>query len=156
MPVVFLQPGEYYISRKPEIIVTVLGSCVSVVLYSKESDVCGITHSQLPSCSYGSECCRRCDESYRYTDCSIIRLVQKMEESKIDIKTLGAKVFGGAGLIASNSAVKDKIGRRNIEVALGTLAKEGIKVISRDTGGSKGRKLFLNSKTKEVLIKKLQ
>jgi chemotaxis protein CheD len=79
-----------------------------------------------------------------------------MEESKIDIKTLGAKVFGGAGLIASNSAVKDKIGRRNIEVALGTLAKEGIKVISRDTGGSKGRKLFLNSKTKEVLIKKLQ
>lgn len=155
LPVVFLNAGEYYISEKPEIVSTVLGSCISVVLFSRKSYLCGITHSLLPGCSYEAAYCKKCIEAYRYVDCSIIKLIQEMERYKISIKDMEAKVFGGAGVISKGGSEKENVGDLNIEAALRTLGKEGIKVISRDTGGTRGRKLFLYTDTSEVLIKKL-
>lgn len=154
-PVVFLHAGEHFISNEPEIISTVLGSCISVVLYCGQNPVCGITHSQLPSCRYDSSFCAECEESYRYVDCSIIKLVQKMQEYNIDPKNLEAKVFGGASVIKNNTLEKDNVGSQNVQMALEVLNREGIKVVVSDTGGLRGRKLFLFTDTKEVFIKKL-
>lgn len=153
--VIYLHAGEHFISKEPEIISTVLGSCISVVLYSRQYPVCGITHSQLPSCKYDRSHCTICKESYRYVDCSIIKLVQKMQEYNIHTKCLEAKVFGGASVIKSNSSEEDNVGSQNAQMALDVLVRERIKVIVRDTGGSRGRKLFFFTDTKEVFIKKL-
>jgi len=78
-----------------------------------------------------------------------------MEENNIHIKDIEAKVFGGAGIINKNKSGKENVGSQNVEMARNTLRKEGIKIAAQDTGGSKGRKLFLFTDTKEVLIKKL-
>lgn len=155
MPVIFLNAGEYYISEKPEIVSTVLGSCISVILFSRKSLFCGITHSLLPGCSYDATYCRKCTEAHRYVDCSIVKLVQEMETYGICVRDLEAKVFGGSGVLGHGSTEKENIGSLNVEAALTTLRKEGLKVTSRDTGGTRGRKLFLFTDTKEVFIKKL-
>lgn len=154
LPVLFLHPGEYYISREPEIVITILGSCISVVLYSRRHNICGITHSLLPKCSYDPAYCRNCDESFRYVDCSIIRLIQLFNEKGISTSDMEAKLFGGAGLISRNPGI-DNVGSQNIDSALATLSKEGIKIVARDTGGTRGRKMILYSHTREVLINKL-
>ncbi|HEX2868264.1 MAG TPA: chemotaxis protein CheD [Ignavibacteriales bacterium] len=155
LPVIFLNAGEYHVSDKPEIVSTVLGSCISVILFSRQSPVCGITHSLLPACSYEASACKSCTEAYRYVDCSIIKLIQEMEQNKISIKDMEAKVFGGAGTINKGRKEKDNVGGLNVEAAFSTLEREGIKVTSRDTGGTRGRKLFLFTDSKEVFIKKL-
>lgn len=155
LPVIFLNAGEYYISEKPEMVSTVLGSCISVILFSRKSPMCGITHSLLPGCKYDVSYCIKCTEAYRYGDCSVIKLIQKMEEYDIKAKDMEAKVFGGAGVISKAKSEKDNVGYLNVEAALATLRKEGIRVTSSDTGGTRGRKLFLFTDTKEVFIKKL-
>lgn len=155
LPVVFLHAGEHYISREPELITTVLGSCISVVLYSSQANMCAITHSLLPSCSSDASCCTNCTESYRYVDCSIIKVKQLMLENGARIGDTEAKVFGGAGILNSTHSDNDKIGQRNTAAALDTLKSEGIRVVSQDTGGTRGRKMLLFSHTGEVLIKKL-
>ncbi len=45
-----IHPGEYYISSE-DAIYTILGSCVSVVLYSDRQKIGGMNHFMLPSTS---------------------------------------------------------------------------------------------------------
>lgn len=78
-----------------------------------------------------------------------------MQEYNIDPKNLEAKVFGGASVIKNNTLEKDNVGSQNVQMALEVLNREGIKVVVSDTGGLRGRKLFLFTDTKEVFIKKL-
>ena len=45
---IFLQPGEVVISTAPQNVWTVLGSCISIVLYSRRLKVSAICHAKLP------------------------------------------------------------------------------------------------------------
>ncbi len=46
--VMLINPGEYYTSAE-DVICTILGSCVSVVLYSNKKHIGGINHFMLPA-----------------------------------------------------------------------------------------------------------
>ncbi|MGA2108628.1 MAG: hypothetical protein ABSH25_13400 [Syntrophorhabdales bacterium] len=46
---VFLKPGEIYVGEEPAEISTILGSCVSVTMFSKRVRVGAICHALLPS-----------------------------------------------------------------------------------------------------------
>lgn len=65
-----------------------------------------------------------------------------------------AKVFGGARMLKGQSEYFD-IGKRNIELATEMLKEANIKVVAQSTGGEKGRKIYFNTLTGEVLQKYL-
>ena len=48
LPVIFLKPGEFHFSRKPEMITTILGSCVALILFDTITKTCAVTHCVLP------------------------------------------------------------------------------------------------------------
>jgi chemotaxis protein CheD len=45
---IFLKPGALYISEKPAIVSTILGSCIAVTIFNKRLKVGGICHALLP------------------------------------------------------------------------------------------------------------
>ncbi|MDR3154850.1 MAG: response regulator [Deltaproteobacteria bacterium] len=134
---VFLLPGEYFISKQPHVISTLLGSCVAVCLYHPQLKFGGMNHFMLPS-SPSKE------RSGKYGDYATGVLLQFMERTAGSLSGLQAIISGGANVInAVSSGVQ--IGQRNVEVARDILRKHNIAVIKENIGGNLGLKLHYQS-----------
>jgi chemotaxis protein CheD len=127
----FLEPGYIYVSAKPIVISTVLGSCIAVCLYDGRRKVGGMNHFQFPGT-------RRKDRATaRYGNVALPCLVRMILDGGSKKQNLEAQIFGGA----HNPAISPKdIGHENITIARKILAREGIRVVSEDVGGRKGQK----------------
>ena len=49
LPTIFLKPGEVHFGRDPARVITVLGSCVSVIMYHRHTMIGAICHAVMPS-----------------------------------------------------------------------------------------------------------
>jgi chemotaxis receptor (MCP) glutamine deamidase CheD/ActR/RegA family two-component response regulator len=146
---VFLLPGEYHVSRAPCQIATLLGSCVSVCVYHKVKSYAAMNHYLL-STAQGSD-----KEKGRYGDSStetIIWLLRKLDETP---NMLEAKIYGGARVVSHLGAQSD-IGDRNILMARQVLKDNGIPLKEEDVGGTRGRRIYFDTLTKEVTVKVVQ
>lgn len=154
-PIIYLHAGEVHISAKPEIVSTILGSCISVILYSPRLKISAISHSLMPTCKNDGTVCSKCTQGYKYVDCSIIRMLTEFEKLKIKKHEIDVKIFGGADVLGSEKR-EDSIGKQNIIAAIQTLNREKLKILSSDIGGLKGRKLYLVTHSGEVFVSKLK
>lgn len=147
--------GEVYVVEKPEIVWTVLGSCVAIILYHPQSGRGAICHAQLPHQHEKEnycfdECPRRCNREsktgvliMKYLDCSFNLMMDKMKEMGFKNNSLQAHLFGGSnalGLTLNGKTVGDK----NISLAEELLDRQKIKVLERDVLGNVGRKIEFN------------
>jgi chemotaxis protein CheD len=144
----YIYSAGLYVSQKPVLLNTVLGSCVSVCLWDKNIQTGGMNHFMLPFWN-GSGLA-----SPKYGNIAMEQLIQKMKNMRSCQEDMVAKVFGGARMLQGQSEYFN-IGKRNIELAIQMLRKENIKVAAQSTGGEKGRKIFFNTGTGEVLLKYL-
>lgn len=139
----FLYPGAIYVSPKPAIITTILGSCVSVCLFDPILQIGGMNHYLLPLWNGQGLA------SPRYGNIAIEKLISNLESLGSSKGHMKAKVFGGAEIIATNIN-QFMIGERNIQLAKDTLIEIGIPVVGSSTGGKLGRKIIFNTETGEV------
>ena len=160
LPTVYLKPGEIYFSDKPTMVSTVLGSCVSVTMFSASSCIGAICHGLLSNCKNNdAKICAKgqCMERYKYVDCSIYEMLKKINAAGLKKSELEVKFFGGSEMITS----KDKkpgwktVGQENIMTAARIIQSEGLNLISYDVGGTAGRKIHFNTGTGEVFLKRL-
>ncbi len=158
LPVIYLKSGELHFSEKPSSVMTVLGSCLSVTMFHRKARVGAICHGLLPKCRERALCGRPCAEQAKYVECAILMMVKLFDENKLKRSELEVKVFGGADMFSMRLGGRNSIsvGRQNIEIARQTLEKAGLRVIAMDVGGAVGRKLFFNTATGDVLMKRLQ
>ncbi len=156
LPVVYLHPGEVYFGDKPVVVSTVLGSCVSITVFSKKFNYGGISHCMLPYCESKDDC-KQCDDAYRYVYCTLDTMVQKFERMNLKRDELEIKAFGAADvLITKEERLRSKtIGKQNIRALENWMNKNKIKLTSYDVGGEKGRKLFFLPASGDVYIKKI-
>ena len=153
MPHEYLLVGQGGVYRTPTVVQTVLGSCVSVTMYSARYRWGGIFHALLPRIGDFSKTLAP-GERYRYVDSSIMELLREFAKAGIYPDTLECKVFGGASPLHQNCDAS--AGRRNVEAAMQTLAREGVAVSASSVGGNVGRKLFFRTDTGLVLQKRFQ
>jgi chemotaxis protein CheD len=149
---VYLKPGELYIGEKPAKVVTVLGSCVSVTLFSKRLSIGAICHAALPVCRQES-CRKHCGETFKYADCSIKFMLKKFRDLGIAGHEIEIKVFGGADTLASRK--ENTIGTMNVRTALETIRGRNLHIVAADVGDSFGRKLIFHTDTGDVFLKRL-
>lgn len=156
--VVHLKPGEAHITDRPEIVVTVLGSCLSVTMFNRRRGVAGICHSLLPECIDRETCRSGCREGYRYVECSIRQMVTVFDGYGVLPDEIEVKCFGGADMFIRKSINSDlfTVGRQNIKMAEKIIASEGLRFRAKDVGGVQGRKLLFYTHTGEVLLKRLR
>jgi chemotaxis protein CheD len=151
-------PGEMHFSGEPAVIVTVLGSCLSITMFSRRRGLGGICHGLLPKCGRQKKDCHgECLEGFKYVDCSIRRMVKLFDRHKVRRSEIEVKCFGGADMFARiiERPGVVSIGKQNAMTAEQILTSEGLKPQVVDVGGLQGRKIFFNTNTGEVLLKRL-
>ncbi len=158
MAVVHLGPGEAHLTDRAELVVTVLGSCISVTMFNRRRSMAGICHSLLPECGRRGRCRGECGEGFRYVACSVRQMVLVFDGHGIPRGEIEVKCFGGADMFARKSAGADlvSVGRQNILMAEKIIAGEGLTLRARDVGGLRGRKVLFNTHTGEILLKRLR
>jgi chemotaxis protein CheD len=145
----YLLPGNLFVHADEHTVLTVLGSCVSVCLWDPRKGIGGINHYMLPL--WNGEGLA----SPRFGNIAIPKLIEKILHLGADRRSLQAKVFGGGDMLKAATTFMN-IGQRNIVLAEDMLRDEKIPIISADTGGRHGRKLFFNTRTGVVLVKLLK
>jgi len=120
-------------SEEGLVLATVLGSCVSACLWDPVVGVGGMNHFLLP----GDECQRSGRDAERYGAHLMELLINGVMSRGGQRERLLAKLFGGARVVRGLSDV----GRKNAEFARRFMKHEGIKTVSEDLGGDRGRRV---------------
>jgi chemotaxis protein CheD len=148
-----LLPGEYYVTREPETIVTVLGSCVSACVRDAALGIGGMNHFMLPvSGGNGSWENAETGASTRYGNFAMEQMINDILKHGGSRKNLEVKVTGGGKILTQLT----DIGRKNIEFVERYLRTEGLQTLARDLGDIYPRKVYYTPATGKLFVKKLR
>lgn len=156
LPQVHLKPGELIISQKPSLVVTVLGSCVSVTMFHRRTRIAAICHAMLPEPKS-----KGADENephlYRYVSEVIPEICRHFALAGLAPEQVEVKLFGGGNVIsmADESPKERWIGSVNVRRAREILREAGFTIRASNVGGTSGRKIMFNTVTGEVMHKHL-
>lgn len=151
---VILHPGDYFCSNEDIVMSTILGSCISVVLYDESKRQGGLNHFLLPRIGKSTQPDIIEEKSARYGVHAMEVLINDIMKMGSQKSALKAKVFGGASMFGPTNK-GNGVGYINTQFALQFLAKEGIPIIASNTGEDVGRKIFFFPKTGRILLRKI-
>ncbi len=143
-------PGEYFVTPRDMLIVTVLGSCVSVCMRDASSGIGGMNHFMLPGDTGAANIV---SGSARYGTYAMEILINHLLKLGASRKRLEAKVFGGGGVLQS---MNNNVGEKNAEFVLAYLKTEGIPVVAKDLLDIYPRKVYFFPAEGRVLVRKLK
>jgi chemotaxis protein CheD len=149
-------PGEFYISVSGEMIVTVLGSCISACVRDKQKGIGGMNHFMLPVQreSLDKTQLSALSESARYGNWAMEYLINEVLKNGGDKRNLEVKIFGGGKVLESMSQID--IGKKNIEFVRKFIADETLYLAAEDVGGLFPRKVLYFPDTGSVKVRKLK
>ncbi len=148
-------PGEYYVTQHGELIVTVLGSCVSACVRCKATGFGGMNHFMLPE--------NRGDwpELYsgpgvnaatRYGNYAMEHMINDLLKLGVKRGNLEIKIVGGSRILKNMT----DIGRRNIEFVREYIHTEQLCLVAEDVGDIHPRKVYYDPESGRVRVKKLR
>ncbi len=130
-------PGEHYVTNDPtEMIVTILGSCVSACIRDPSIGVAGMNHFMLPASDNG-EWGSKIDAAMRYGNFAMEMLINDLQRRGARRERLEIKVFGGGHI----GNMQSDVGKKNARFVLEYLASEGLKPVASDLGGDHARRI---------------
>ncbi len=141
--------GEMLVTRNKEDIIKTyaLGSCVAVMIYDNDC-IGGMVHIALPDSSISIEADNK-PQGY-FADKALPILIEKMKRLGASFKKIWIKIAGG-----SNSNYKNdnfNIGKRNILAVKKFLWKNGLGIISEETGGKISRTVELHLNDGTIIV----
>ena len=147
---IYLKPGEVVVVRKPVLISTVLGSCVSVTMFSPDRKFGAICHATLPDSAGNSD-------DLRYVDTALNHIYLRAVECGAG-SNLVVKLFGGARMLNVGNVEMTgfTVGEQNVARALEVISSWGLTVASVDTGGFVGRKLYFCTRNGDVYLRRMR
>lgn len=153
LPAAKIMPGEFYVSRAGEMIVTVLGSCVAACIRDKQLGIGGMNHFMLPMENEHSTKDWGGDNSLasRYGNWAMEYLINAILKLGGTRRNLEVKVFGGGNVMQNMS----DIGARNIDFVMRYLYEENLDVAAQDVGTIYPRKVLYFPDTGAVKVRKL-
>ena len=151
---IYLHPAELCVCDEPTKVITVLGSCVSVTLFSRKLSIGAICHGAMPQCRKRRGCHEVCEEAFKYVDCSLHYMLAKFRGYGVADSDIEVKLFGGADTLSSKK--ENTIGSMNVKMALEIIRQEHLRIIAADVGDSFGRKIIFLTHTGDVFLKRLK
>lgn len=133
--------GKYYVVSNPIRLACIgLGSCLAITMHDPRKGLGGLAHTMLPTYSDGHDK----ENPGKYTDMAIYLMIDELIELGGHKSGLKAKIVGGAQMFQNPNTDFLDIGKRNIDSAIRTLENEGICLVSKHVGGSKGRNVWFD------------
>ena len=139
-------PGEYFVSDKKIIIMTVLGSCIAACLWDSRMRVGGMNHFMLPEGDAA-------DVSGRYGSYAMELLINEMQKMGARRETMQAKIFGGGQVMRNFTTMN--VGERNTQFVINYLRTERIPIVSEDVLDIYPRKVVFFPVTGKAMVKRL-
>jgi len=139
-------PGEFYLTKETnEVLVTVLGSCVSACIRDPIAGVGGMNHFMLPQ--HGSGAWGNDLKSTRFGNFAMEKLLNELIKAGCVRERMEIKVFGGGNVTDTSNAV----GSENAEFILAYLRAEGLRSAATDLGGTLPRRIHYYPATGRVV-----
>ncbi len=148
---VFLQPGEYFVGGADYRIRTLLGSCVSVILWHPGRRVGAMSHFVLAERAAGSDLMM----DSRYGTDAIWLMVHELMAANINPSQCQAKLFGGGSMFAPGAEEVFHVGQRNGEVARALLYDYGIHIVSESLFGAGHRQVIFDVASGDVWVRQV-
>jgi chemotaxis protein CheD len=145
-------PGEYYVTTNDEMIVTVLGSCISACIRDTRLKIGGMNHFMLPMSPGAGNADLMNSQSARYGNFAMEHLINAILKQGGSKRYLEVKLVGGGKIIANMS----DIGQRNINFAQQYVMTENLNVIGEDLGDVYPRKVQYYPMTGRLRVKRLR
>jgi chemotaxis protein CheD len=143
-------PGEFFVSKEPMVVYTVLGSCISACIRDPIAGVGGMNHFMLPEPKEGGS--DSWGESTRYGSYAMESLINEILK-RGGLKTrLEIKLFGAGKIYDGNIDV----GANNAKWVIGYLKREGLATVKTDLGDVFPRKIYYHTDSGRVLMKKIE
>lgn len=147
-----LLPGEYFVTGKDMLLVTVLGSCVAACIRDSGNGIGGMNHFMLPD--GGTDETNPTSTSARYGTYAMEILINHITKLGARRAYLEAKVFGGGNVLPGMTVMN--VGERNANFVLTFLATEKIRITAQDLVDIYPRKVYFFPRTGRVMVKKLR
>jgi len=132
--------------RAPEVLETLLGSCVGVAVWDRNTKQGGLAHVVLPD--------SRGDSALpgKFADTAVAQLRRQLLARGVSPNSMVAKIAGGATMFGQRG--ERDVGEKNHRAVLEQLRKHGIRLAGEHIGGSKGRmiRFLLESGQLEVAV----
>lgn len=143
---IYLQPGDQYFGSGQIRLVTLLGSCISTLLWHEGRRLGGMNHFMLPTRV------NRAEDGFegRYADESFALFRRQIEAENTAPGEYRVLLFGGANMFSTEPSDRINVGERNIRAARSLLPKHGFIIKHSDVGGIGYRKLSFDLFTGEV------
>jgi chemotaxis protein CheD len=137
--------GQIVFGRAPDRLASILGSCIGVCVYHPRMRHAALAHVILPD-SQG----RPPSAPGKFADTAIPHMLKLLGQAGLSTSGLVAKIAGGASMFGRNGPLQ--IGMANGEAVTRALAGAGIRVIGKDVGGDRGRRISLDCTTGDLFI----
>jgi chemotaxis protein CheD len=152
MEAIKLLPGEYFVTGRNMVLVTVLGSCVAACIRDRVSGISGMNHFMLPENK--NERNTPVATAARYGSYAMEMMINQMLKAGAQRANLEAKLFGGGNVLRGFAVTNP--GERNVEFVIDYLEKEGIEVVAKSLLDIYPRKIYFFPSSGKVLLKRLQ
>lgn len=145
-------PGEYYVTGRDMVLVTVLGSCVAACIRDYHSGIGGMNHFMLPDSAADDN--SPMGTSARYGTYAMEILINQLLKLGARRINLEAKVFGGGNVLKGLTVAN--VGQRNADFVMEFLNTEKIRVVAQDLVDIYPRKVYYFPNSGKVMVKKLR
>lgn len=152
MEAVKIVPGQYYVTRKNIMIVTVLGTCVGACIRDRVRGIGGVNHFMLAN--FGRDAQNMRSKAAQHGLLAMDMLIEKLLKKGAQERWLEAKIFGGSNLLREVNSVD--MGEVNSHFMKDYLRRRGIKIVASSLGGPFPRKVYYSPNSGEVMIRTLK
>lgn len=149
MTIINVGVGELAVSASPDVLKTILGSCVGIAIYSPRDNVGGLLHIMLPRLNNGDM------NKTRYANSGIPELITIIEgKYGVNRRHMVAKIAGGANMFSfkKTAAPLFDIGPNNITAVRYCLNELKIPIIGEDVGLNYGRRVEFHIESGRMVI----
>lgn len=145
-------PGEHFVTENPdEMLVTILGSCVTACIRDPVARIGGMNHFMLPEAVGGGW--DSASKSMRYGNVAMERLINDILQHGGSRHRLEIKVFGGGNVMKGATS---NIGHRNADFVETYLIAESLPIAAHHLRGSLPRRVHYFPITGRVMLLELQ
>lgn len=154
---IIIDPGEFYVSRRREIISTLLGSCVAACLYDPVKGVIGMNHFLLAYRHHAYNTPVLESDEGRYGVYAMELLINEMMKQGANRKNLQAKCFGGGNVLnlREDKDNRQTVGEVNVQFIREFLKNENIPVFGSCLGGKHGRTVHFLGSDYSVYVRRI-
>ena len=136
--------GQIAVVRNSGRLSAVLGSCIGVAFYHPRLRLGAMGHVVLPRAN------GQATTPGKFADTAVPFMLQLMLQEGANAGGLIAKIAGGACMFGGNGPLQ--IGQANAEAVEAALTAAGVRLVGREVGGNKGRRVVFNAATGSLTV----